>query len=262
MSTPITAANTAILFDLAEPGIALITINRPEQRNAINTAVREGLFEAFRRVEADPSIRVAILTGAGDKAFCAGADLKEMSEMKLEVPPHGFFPVLGDGVELTKPVIAAVNGVAFAGGFMFAQMCDLCVASTTARFAITEGKVGRGMPWSTPLIHMLPQRIMMELLLTGEALAAERAYQVGLVNRLAEPEALIDTALELARAIAACAPLTVAAAKATVRIATEMGRSAALRSADHAFDRVYRSKDAQEGPTAFREKRKPQWRGE
>jgi enoyl-CoA hydratase len=254
--------DAAVLYAVVEPEIALVTINRPDQRNAIDTAVREGLFEAFRRIEADPAIRVAILTGAGDKAFCAGADLKEMAEMRLEVPPRGFFPILGDGVELTKPVIAAVNGVAFAGGFMFAQMCDLCVASTTARFAITEGKVGRGMPWAAPLIHMVPQRIMMELLLTGEPITAERAYQVGLVNRLAEPEALITTALELARAIVACAPLTVAAAKAVVRISTEMGRADALRAADNVFERVYLSHDAQEGPKAFREKRKPQWRGE
>jgi enoyl-CoA hydratase len=261
LSTPVTPANNAVLYEVVETKVALVTLNRPDQRNAIDTAVREGLFEAFRRIEADPAVRVAILTGAGDKAFCAGADLKEMSEMRLEVPPRGFFPILGDGVELSKPVIAAVNGVAFAGGFMFAQMCDLCVASTTARFAITEGKVGRGMPWAAPLIHMVPQRIMMELLLTGEPISAERAWQVGLVNRLAEPGALITTALEMARAIAACAPLTVAAAKATVRLSTEMGLSAALRAADDAFEPVYRSHDAQEGPAAFREKRKPQWRG-
>ena len=102
------------------------------------------------------------------------------------------FPVPGDNIELTKPTIAAVNGVAFAGGWMIAQACDLCVASTRAQFAITEVKVGRSSPWAAPLIHMIPQRIMMEIILTGKPITAQRAYEIGLVNRLAEPEGLDD----------------------------------------------------------------------
>lgn len=249
----------AVLFDV-DDGIAIVTINRPGQRNAIDTAVREGLFEAFARIEADDGIRVAILTGSGDKAFCAGADLKEMAQLGLGVLPPGFFPVLGDNVHLSRPVIAAVNGDAFAGGWMLAQMCDLCVASRGARFGITEGKVGRGFPWAAPLIHMVPQRIMAEILMTGNPISAQRAYEVGFVNRLCEPGETLREALELAREIAECAPLTVAAAKQLVALSTDMGRSAALQAARHAFDRVYRSEDAQEGPRAFREKRKPIWK--
>ncbi|MEZ5441778.1 MAG: enoyl-CoA hydratase-related protein [Lysobacterales bacterium] len=243
----------------AENGIALITIERPDQRNAINQAVREGLFDAFARVEQSAEIRVAILTGSGERAFCAGADLKEMAAQGLSVLPPGFFPVLGDNVVMSKPVIAAVNGDAFAGGWMLAQMCDLCVASRSARFGITEGRVGRGFPWAAPLIHMIPQRIMAELLMTARPISAQRAYEVGFVNRLAEPDQLLATARQLAEEIIECAPLTVAAAKQLIALSTDMGRSAALQAAGIAFERVYRSADAQEGPRAFSEKRKPRW---
>jgi len=252
----------AVRFEVPEAGIAVLTIDRPEARNALGREVRDGLFAGWDRFEKDPDLRVAILTASGDKAFCAGGDLKEMAESKLVVPPRGMFPFPGDNVEITKPTIAAVNGIAYAGGWMLAQACDLCVASTTARFAITEAKVGRGSPWSAPLIHMIPQRIMMEIVLTGDPITAQRAYDVGLVNRLAEPETLMDEALTLARRIAGNAPLSVLAGKETVRLATEMGRTAALRAARHAWEHAYRSADAQEGPYAFAEKRKPVWRGE
>lgn len=241
--------------------VAVITINRPEQRNAISKAVRSGLREAFERFEAEDDALVAILTGTGEKAFCAGMDLKEAADTMIGVPPRGFIPVLGDSVHVTKPVIAAVNGVAYAGGWLLAQMCDLCIASDTATFAITEGKVGRGMPWATPLANMIPQRIMMELLLTGDPIDAKRAHAIGFVNHVVPPAELMPAAIAMAERIAACAPLTVRAARETVYLAAEMGRSAALRAANHVFERVYRSEDAQEGPRAFKEKRKPQWRG-
>ena len=251
----------AVLFEARDDGIALITLNRPETRNALTLEIREGLFAAWERFERDPALRVAILTGAGDKAFCAGGDLKEMVDRGLQVPPRDMFPVPGDSIELTKPTIAAVNGVAFAGGWMIAQACDLCVASTAARFAITEVKVGRGSPWAAPLIHMIPQRIMMEIILTGKPITAQRAYEIGLVNRLAEPANLIACAMELAAEILDGAPLSVQAGRETVMLSTEMGRSAALQAARDASDTMYRSEDAQEGPRAFAEKRRPEWKG-
>ena len=251
----------AVVFEARDDGIAVITLNRPEARNALGKDIRAGLFAAWDRFERDPALRVAILTGSGDKAFCAGGDLKEMTELQLTVPPRDMFPVPGDNIELTKPTIAAVNGVAFAGGWMIAQACDLCVASTRAQFAITEVKVGRSSPWAAPLIHMIPQRIMMEIVLTGKPISAQRAYEIGLVNRLVEPDGLMAAALALATEILDGAPLSVMAAREMVMLSTEMGRSAALRAARHVSERVYRSEDAQEGPKAFAEKRRPQWKG-
>ena len=251
----------AVLFDARADGIAVITLNQPETRNALSAEIREGLRTAWDRFEHDDSLRVAILTGAGDKAFCAGGDLKAMVETAMQVPPRDFFPLPYDNLELSKPTIAAVNGVAFAGGWMIAQACDLCVASTTAKFAITEVKVGRSSPWAAPLIHMIPQRIMMEIILTGKPITAQRAYEIGLVNRIAEPEALMDAALDLAREILDGAPLSVKAGRDTVMLATEMGRAAALEAARDASVATYMSDDAQEGPRAFSEKRRPEWKG-
>ena len=253
--------SNAVLFDARPDGIAIITINRPDTRNALTKEVRDGLRAAWDRFEREGGLRIAILTGTGDKAFCAGGDLKEMVETGMQVPPRDFFPLPYDTIELSKPTIAAVNGVAFAGGWMIAQACDLCVASTEARFAVTEVKVGRSSPWAAPLIHMIPQRIMMEILLTGKPITAQRAYEIGLINRLAEPAALMDCALALAAEILEGAPLSVQAARETVMLSTEMGRSAALKAARAASETAYRSSDAQEGPRAFAEKRKPVWSG-
>jgi enoyl-CoA hydratase len=251
----------AVLFDARDDGIAVITLNRPETRNALSKDIRAGLFAAWDRFERDPTLRVAILTGSGDSAFCAGGDLKEMVERRLAVPPRDMFPVPGDNIELTKPTIAAVNGVAFAGGWMIAQACDLCVASTRAQFAITEVKVGRSSPWAAPLIHMIPQRVMMEIVLTGKPISAQRAYEIGLVNRVVEPDDLMAAAVALAADILEGAPLSVGAAREMVMLSTEMGRAAALRAARWVSERAYRSEDALEGPRAFAEKRRPQWKG-
>jgi enoyl-CoA hydratase len=214
-----------VLFDAREDGIAVITINRPEQRNCLSKEVREALFAAFNRFERDAALRIAILTGAGEKAFCAGGDLKEMVETGMKVPARDFIPLVYDNVELTKPTIAAVNGFAFAGGWALAQNCDLCGASTNAKFAITEVKVGRGSPWAAPLIHMIPQRIYMEIVLTGRPITAQRAYEIGLVNQLVEPGALMAAAIALAKEVLEGAPLSVKAARESVMLATEMGRS-------------------------------------
>ena len=251
----------AVLYDLRDDGIAVLTINRPEQRNCLSREVRDGLRDAWARFETDAAARIAILTGSGEKAFCAGGDLKEMVDLQLQVPPRDMFPVPYENLRLTKPTIAAVNGVAFAGGWMIAQACDLCVASTSAQFGITEVRVGRGSPWSAPLIHMIPQRIYMEIVLTGKPISAARAYEIGLVNRVCEPGEVLDAALDLAAEVLAGAPLSVAAARETVMLATEMGRSAALDAAYVAHEKAYTSEDAQEGPRAFAEKRKPLWKG-
>jgi enoyl-CoA hydratase len=241
--------------------VAVITINRPEARNAINTGVREGLMAAWARFEQDRDAPVAILTGAGNQAFCAGADLKELAQRKLGSLPRNFLPTLNVNTQVTKPVIAAVNGVAYAGGWALVQMCDIVVASEAAQFAITEAKVGRGMPWAVPLTYMIPQKVFLEILLTGNPISAQRAYEIGFVNHVVPAEQVMAKALEIADTIAQNAPLTVAAAKEMVYLATDMGRLAGLEAARHLFDHVYRSEDAQEGPRAFAEKRKPHWQG-
>ena len=250
-----------VTWEVVDGCIAVVTIDRPAQRNAINSGVVAGLRMAWRRLEEDSALRVGILTGTGDKAFCAGMDLKEAAAKALKVPPRDMLPVLGDVEHVSKPTIAAVNGLALAGGWLFAQMCDLCVAADHATFGITEAKVGRGMPWAAPLIHMLPQRVVTEVLLTAKPLTAQRALELGYVNQVVPLADLRDCALNLARTIAANAPLTVKAARELVYLSTEMGRSAALRSAQHLFEPVYLSEDAQEGPRSFAEKRAPRWQG-
>lgn len=241
--------------------VAVITIERPEQRNAMNREVREGLYVAFERFEADPALAVAILTGAGERAFCAGMDLKEAAADQRGVLPRKFLPIIGDTIEVTKPTIAAVNGVAIAGGWMLAQMCDLCLAAEHASFAITEAKVGRGTPWAAPLVRMLPQRIAMEVLLTGDPIPARRLLELGYVNAVLPAAELMPAALALAERIAGNAPLTVRACRELVYLSQEMGRGASIRAARHLFEAVYMSEDAQEGPRSFAEKRKPEWKG-
>jgi enoyl-CoA hydratase/carnithine racemase len=244
-----------------DDGVAWLTIDRPESRNALSAEVRAGLFAGFRRFDGDDGAQVAVLTGAGDKAFCAGGDLKEMAATGLKVPPPDFLPHLGRNLQVAKPTIAAVNGAAYAGGFLLAQMCDLCVAADHARFAISEAKVGRGAPWAAPLSRMIPTRIALQILLTGEPLGATRAREVGLVNEVVPLADLCDTAQRMARTIAANAPLSVRAAKAMVYAAAERGVTDALDEADRIWETVYLSEDAQEGPRAFSEHRPPRWRG-
>jgi enoyl-CoA hydratase/carnithine racemase len=243
-------------------GVAWLTINRPEAHNALNKAVRDGLFAGFRRFNEDDDAKVLVLTGAGEKAFCAGGDLKEMADNSLRVPPPDFVPQLGRNITVDKPTIAAVNGVALAGGFLLAQTCDLAIAADHAKFAISEAKVGRGAPWAAPLPWMIPPRVAMQILLTGDPITARRAHEVGLVNEVVPADRLVEAAQALAERIAANAPLSVRAAKKTVRLVAELPLSAAYDEAERIWEPVYLSEDAQEGPTAFRDKRPPRWKGQ
>lgn len=238
-------------------GVAWLTIDRPEARNALSADVRAGLWEGTHRFTADPDAAVLVLTGAGDKAFCAGGDLKEMAETALQVPPPDFLPQFGRNIEVRKPTIAAVNGVAYAGGFLLAQQCDLVVAAEHARFAVSEVKVGRGSPWAAPLSWLVPPRIALEILLTGDPLDAARAQEFGLVNHVVPAAELRARTQELAERIAANAPLSVRAAKETAYL----GKPDVWDRAEEIWAPVYRSADAQEGPAAFRDKRTPVWKG-
>ncbi len=248
-----------VTYEVVE-GVAWLTIQRPEARNALSRAVRTGLWEGTRRFNDDASAKVLVLTGAGGKAFCAGADLKEMAEEQMEVPPPDFLPQYGRNIQVEKPTIAAVNGVAFAGGFLLAQMCDLCVAGESARFGVTELKVGRGAPWAAPLPLLIGARAAMEVLLTGDAFPAAKAQQMGLVNEVVPDADLRSHVQALAERIAANAPLSVLAAKKTVQLTAQLSEEAFAR-AEAVWEPVYTSNDAKEGPAAFRDKRRPQWTG-
>lgn len=248
--------NDELLYEVSD-SIATITINRPDSRNALNSTVREGIRESLRSFANDDRAKVLIITATGKTAFSAGADLKEMSEHRLTIPPDDFIPDLATH----KPVIAAVNGLALGGGFFLAQQADLVIAASHATFGITEARHGRGAPWAAPLPLMIPPRVAMELLLTAQPITAFRAHNVGLVNYVVPSGELSSASRALAQQIAANAPLSVAAGKAMVRDILDDVLGDARQRANAIWAPVYLSEDAQEGPRAFKEKRSPRWQG-
>jgi enoyl-CoA hydratase/carnithine racemase len=247
-----------ILYEVRD-GIAWMTINRPEARNSLNKVARDAIGTHFEGFAADEEAKVLILTGTGDKAFCAGADLKEMADTGMRVPPKNILVYLQRTLKVDKPIIAAVNGLAYAGGFQIAQMVDLVIAAEHAQFAITEARVGRGAPWAAPLPWIIGPRVAMELLTTAQPISAQRAYEVGFVNRVVPAGKLLEEAENMARAIADNAPLSVRAGKNMVYQSASLGWEKGLDAADELWEHVYLSEDGQEGPRAFREKRKPIW---
>jgi enoyl-CoA hydratase/carnithine racemase len=249
-----------ILYEVRD-GIAWLTINRPEARNALNKVARDAFGAAAEAFVADADANVLIITGAGDKAFCAGADLKEMADTAMKIPPKNLFIEFNRTLKTDKPIIAAVNGHAFAGGFRIAQMVDLVISSDHATYAISEPKVGRGAPWAAPLAWIVGPRIALELLTTAQPLSAQRMYDLGFVNRVVPYDELLDEAEKMARAIADNAPLSVRAGKKMVYQAADLGFEEGLDAADDLWEHVYLSDDGQEGPRAFREKRAPVWQG-
>jgi len=249
-----------VIYEL-EGAVAWMTLNRPATRNALNQEIRDALWDGFRRFRDCPESSVLVLTGRGERAFCAGGDLKEMATTGMQVPPDDYLPYLGRSVITNKPVIAAVNGDAFGGGFLLTQMADLCIAADHARFGIPEARWGRGSPWAAPLPWLIPPRIALEMILTGQPIDAARAQSAGLVNTVIPAADLLTEARQLAQQIAANAPLSVQAGKAMVYSAADLGWQEALDQADRLYQPVYLSEDAQEGPRAFRERRPPRWLG-
>jgi enoyl-CoA hydratase len=240
--------------------ILIITINRPKTKNAVNSAVANGLAEAVDRLDSDPGLSVGILTGAGG-SFCAGMDLKAFARGELPI-------VEGRGMGFTerppdKPLIAAVEGYALAGGTELALSTDLIVASKESAFGIPEVK--RGLVAGGGGLLRLPQRIpsaiAMELALTGENLSAERAHALGMVNVLAEPGAALDEAIALAEKIAANGPLAVAATKKIIVESRGWSPDIMFAEQNKLLMPVFSSNDAKEGAIAFAEKRPPKWTG-
>jgi enoyl-CoA hydratase/carnithine racemase len=234
--------------------IAIITINRPERMNRLDAAVVEALHQAWQRFMASSEDRVAVLTGAGDKAFTAGAD--------LNAPPANLYRGIPSvGVPVDKPVIGAVAGWVVGGGMVLATMCDLLIAADNARFSYPEVKVGFTGGIIANLASRIPHKIAMELLLTGEPIDAKRAYEVGYVNKVVPLAELMPTALDYARRIAATAPLPSRALKRFVAETLPKGPTEAAGIARTQVDAIFASEDWEEGRKAFAEKRPPLYRG-
>jgi enoyl-CoA hydratase len=241
--------------------VLVITINRPDARNAINGAVAAGMAAALDQLDADDELRVGVLTGAGG-TFCAGMDLKAFLTGDLPVIEGRGLAALTQAPP-RKPLIAAVEGWALAGGFELTLACDLVVAAETARFGVPEVKRGliAGAGAALLLARRIPQALALELLLTGDPISAQRAADIGLVNRLSREGGALEAALELAGTIAANGPLAVAVTKQIARSATDWSAEEAWAHQDELMQPVFTSEDAIEGATAFAEKRPPVWKG-
>ncbi|HET8599912.1 MAG TPA: enoyl-CoA hydratase-related protein [Segeticoccus sp.] len=258
----------AVLQEDVAPGVLLITLNRPPA-NAIDVRTSRLLHEAFVRLADDPDLRVAVLTGAGDRFFSAGWDLKAAAQGEAPDADHGpgGFAGLTEFFNLAKPVVAAVNGLAVGGGFELALAADLLVAAEHAEFAVPEVRLGL-VPDSGGMIRLpqrLPRAIATELLLTGRRMRAAEAGRWGLANRVVPGPELRDQAVALAEEICAAAPLSVAAVKEVTRTTESVGAAEGFRlmrdAQLHAYQRVLASEDAKEGARAFEEKRPPRWSG-
>lgn len=251
----------------AQNGVLTITLDRPKA-NAINVATSRALYAAFKQLQDDPTLRVAILTGTG-RFFSAGWDLSAATEGEAIDADHGpgGFAGLTEFFSLSKPVIAAVNGLAFGGGFELALAADLIIAAEQVEFALPEVKLGM-IPDSGGVLRLprrLPRAIATELLLTGRRMSAQEALRWGLINQVVPAEALMQTAQELAASIVQNAPLALAAVKEVLRDTEGQPLAQAyqtLRSGTLTqYPTMLSSEDAQEGPRAFGEKRAPRWTG-
>ena len=256
--------------------VAIITLNRPQALNAISPEMLVRLAEAWTRVRDDPEVRVALVTGAGDKAFCSGADLgRFIPLMSRARPPEDEWDrrvladrdMLGTGLlrtfDVVKPVIAAINGHAIAGGMELAQGTDLRIASDTAKLGVQEVKwaIFPGGGSTVRLPRQLPYARAMELLLTGDLIDADTALDYGFLNRVVAPEEVLPAALDLARRVATNGPIAVQAIRASARACLGRPESEGMDLESGFAAPVFRTEDAREGPRAFMEKRTPVFKG-
>jgi len=253
-------SDEAVLTE-ADGGVLLITLNRPDQRNAVNSDIANGVAAALDRLDDDDDLQVGILTGAG-KGFCAGMDLKAFVAGESMFVEHRGFAGIVQGPP-RKPLIAAVEGFAVAGGFEVALACDLIVAAKDARFALPEVK--RSLVAAGGALLRLPDRIpyhlAMEMILTGDPITAERAAEMGLVNHVTEPGEAVAGARELAARITPNGPLGLVASKRILREAAGWSPDDEWQKQSEITGPVFGSEDAREGATAFAEKRDPVWKG-
>lgn len=253
-------SDEVVLVEVAD-GVMTITLNRPKAKNAVNKAMADGIAAAIDELEGNPELRVAIITGAGG-TFCSGMDLKAFVSGELPVVEGRGFAGL---VEYTakKPVIAAVEGYALAGGFEVAISCDLIVAADDSQFGIPEVKRGLAAAGGglIKLPKQIPSRVAMELALTGDFVSSQRAYELGLVNQVVPSGTALAAATALASKIAANGPLAVALSKQVVAGAQDWSSANMFAEQLKILQPVFTSEDAIEGATAFAEKRTPNWKG-
>lgn len=253
-----------VTLERREEHVAFVTINRPEARNAVNSAVANGLEKVLLEIERDNDLRVAVLTGAGGKVFCAGADLKEVSQGRLDTlstSAGGFGGFVN--AERTKPWIAAVEGLALAGGCELALACDIIIASEDGAFGLPE--VTRGLVAAAGglyrLPRALPKSVAIDHILTAERLSARRAAALGMVSRLAPAGKVVEMVLEVARIITCNAPLAVRESLTIARLANDLTEADLHCLSKDAQARLQKTADFYEGATAFVEKRLPVWKG-
>lgn len=250
--------------------IAYITLNRPEAMNSINSEMWSALYEAWIAIRDDPDVWTAIVTAAGEKAFCAGADLKEMAAAFAEAiksgkPPAAPIPYVTPmrGMRVFKPFIAAINGVALGGGLELCLACDIRIAAEHAKLGVPEVRQGLipGMSGTQKIPRLIPFGPAMELLLTGDSITAQEAYRLGLVNRVVPASELMKTAEALANRINENGPLAVRAIKEAAYRGIEMSLDDGMRFENLMTATITNTDDAMEGPRAFAEKRKPVFKG-
>lgn len=256
----------SVLYELAD-GVARVTIDRPDRMNAVDRPTELELDRIWSEIESDPDVRCVVLTGTGEKAFCAGADLKSASgksglEYWAEMNPNGFGGIAMRPT-INVPVIARVNGLALGGGMEMVLGCDIVIAADDARFGLPEAKVGR-VPLEGGMIllqRLIPEKIAAGIMLTGRMMPAATAASYGLVNAVVPREDLDAEVDSWVKDIVACAPLSVAAIKQTIRQTTHLSVSDGFALKVPELITALNSEDADEGVTAFKEKRAPVWRG-
>ena len=264
---PSLPACDTLKIELTDPHVLVVTLNRPDVLNALNTQMGRDLENIWTRLTEEPGdIRCVVLTGAGERAFCSGADLKERKGMtsatwrkQHEVFERAYWAL----VDLPLPVIAAVNGHAYAGGLETALCCDFIYATRGARMALTEVTLGimPGAGGTQNLARAIGERRAKEIILTGRPFTTEQAHEWGLINQLCESGQVLASALDTARTIAGNAPLSVRQAKKSIRFGSQMEIRTAYRFEVEAYNQLVDTADRQEGINAFNEKRKPRFEG-
>lgn len=251
-------------FEMVADHVALVTLDRPHKRNAVNVALANQLDACVKRAEADPNVRVVILASSGDAVFCAGADLADVADgngPRLFTADGGFGGFVD--AKRRKPWIAAAKGAVMGGGMEICLACDMIVAAQDSAFSLPEVKrsyiaTEGGL---TRLMKAIPRAVALEFIATGDPIDARRAYEIGLINRVVPREHVFEAAISLAKAIAANAPLAVFEAMQVAKESMELGEEEGRRLAKAALERLRATEDFKEGPRAFLQKRRPIWKG-